>query len=121
MDRLRPRFKSHEQSRTKRSATDLYDAADFSDFPPPVTRKKGCGSSGSRGEFRLPWGPSLGKKAHGTQSVPWLPAALASGYFHSQSLVWVLPSGSTSYSNTAATGLRRESFGDAVLKYRAPR
>ena len=27
MDRLRPRFKSHEQSRTKRSATDLYDAA----------------------------------------------------------------------------------------------
>jgi tetratricopeptide (TPR) repeat protein len=27
MSRLRPRFKSHEQSRTKRSPTDLYDAA----------------------------------------------------------------------------------------------
>src|SRR5258708_12762677 len=27
MGRLRPRFKSHEQSRTKRSPTDLYDAA----------------------------------------------------------------------------------------------
>jgi hypothetical protein len=27
MGRLRPRFKSHEQSRTTRSPTDLYDAA----------------------------------------------------------------------------------------------
>ena len=27
MGRLRPRFKSHEQSRTKRSPADLYDAA----------------------------------------------------------------------------------------------
>ena len=39
-----------------------------------------------------------------------------SNHFHSQSLVWVFPSTSTSYSNTLATAFSRARLGVAVVK-----